>query len=1023
MFHYHDVVTDLSGNSLQGASVYIYLQGTTTPASLYSDDFGVTSKSNPIVTGSTGRFDFYIVDGNYDIHIVRADATTTDFLDVAMLEGGGSGGALAVTDYGATPDAKSITTGSTTASSTTLTAPASTFVSADTGKTVIVRNQSTKVVVFKGTMTFVSGTQATLSGTSSETLTGNAWVVWGTDNSTAIQNALNAAATLATGPTIADFVDQNNFPLKLGVVTVEFPITSAGSMYLFGTQLTVARKVNINADAMLFSAVGTKTASDRVWAIVFSAGAWCDRLLLDACSGMGIKFGAVLTQSNSYVGDIQIWHAGGNNNGALTPPDQTAIQFLGYDFHINRIWLKGGSIGLDLSVADLRLNQAELIGANTGLRIFDGGNVPGNIQLNQVTLDSIGTTGVSVEVGAEIIGKFYMFGGTGSYGMNIGNNVSIYDVHAIDFEFIADNCPITALKVANTLDSKFRLNLSNAKFSFASATPITKVVEYGTGNSGNLNIEASIDSAIGTLFSGTRYGHLQVNFDGNVTEYLGSSGAKQQIRAVSDGANAATLELYNDTNGVFWHIPVRANASDALQFYGNNGGYNLAAWMGITGKLGTHNFNSLLIVDGVTYTTIQAAVNALPAGGGTVYVPAGSYAENITIAKSHVLLWMDDNAILASTGATALTIGDATSAYDNIRVQGGQIKPSGATPTKGIWLKAHTSNALSNITIDGVRIDGTSASGGAFDGVYGDGILSNIKVYPGTQVTNVRDGYSFQSTAIEKQNQIVIMGRANAVTRYGAYGVLLTGFHIIGAELATAADVDASRGARFEGVNGGSIVSSVLRRNVSIATANVTLELVNSGATNTSSVAVTGSYIDGLPTDTGGRVQITTSNNITFTGNTFVAQGSGSSVRITGTVTGIYNNGGNTNWSIDTNGALGDFSARRFKATGTALVAGDFALDANWGAGAAVSAVTGTDQAWSITVTAAGIPVLNAGVTLTFKDGTWTNAPICQSQVTGGTGAIADISGAPTATTWPMTYNGTVVAGLTYVLTGVCFGR
>ena len=85
--HYHDVVTDLSGNSLQGASVYIYSLGTSTPATIYSDDAGTTSIANPIVTPSTGKFDFYIAEGHYDIHIVRADATTTDFLDVAMLEG------------------------------------------------------------------------------------------------------------------------------------------------------------------------------------------------------------------------------------------------------------------------------------------------------------------------------------------------------------------------------------------------------------------------------------------------------------------------------------------------------------------------------------------------------------------------------------------------------------------------------------------------------------------------------------------------------------------------------------------------------------------------------------------------------------------------------------------------------------------------------------------------------------------------------------------------------------------------
>lgn len=121
--------------------------------------------------------------------------------------------------------------------------------------------------------------------------------------------------------------------------------------------------------------------------------------------------------------------------------------------------------------------------------------------------------------------------------------------------------------------------------------------------------------------------------------------------------------------------------------------------------------------------------------------------------------------------------------------------------------------------------------------------------------------------------------------------------------------------------------------------------------------------------------------------------------------------------------ASGRLTAKRFIADGTALVAGDFALDANWGVGAAVSAVTGTDQAWQITVTAAGVPGLNPTVTLTFKDGTWTNAPICISKINGGTGAIVDLVDAPTATTNVITFNGTPVAGLTYDFTSICIGR
>jgi hypothetical protein len=127
--------------------------------------------------------------------------------------------------------------------------------------------------------------------------------------------------------------------------------------------------------------------------------------------------------------------------------------------------------------------------------------------------------------------------------------------------------------------------------------------------------------------------------------------------------------------------------------------------------------------------------------------------------------------------------------------------------------------------------------------------------------------------------------------------------------------------------------------------------------------------------------------------------------------------------------ASGDWTFRRrvhckrLFGSGTALVAGDFVLSGGWGAGAAVSAVTGTDMAWQITVTAGGAPGPNPTVTLTFKDGTFTNVPICQTKMVGGTGAYAFLSDAPTATTNVITYQGTPVAGLTYILSGYTIGR
>jgi hypothetical protein len=142
-----------------------------------------------------------------------------------------------------------------------------------------------------------------------------------------------------------------------------------------------------------------------------------------------------------------------------------------------------------------------------------------------------------------------------------------------------------------------------------------------------------------------------------------------------------------------------------------------------------------------------------------------------------------------------------------------------------------------------------------------------------------------------------------------------------------------------------------------------------------------------------------------------------------GTLSGSF--GGSPTFTGISSFTAGETDVKRLKANqGTALVAGDFALSAGWGSTGAVSAVTGTDQAWNITITSGGTGIATAPtVTLTFHDGTWTNSPLCLAKMMAGTGAISDITGLPSATAWVMTYQSLPVSGQTYIITGICIGR
>ena len=120
------------------------------------------------------------------------------------------------------------------------------------------------------------------------------------------------------------------------------------------------------------------------------------------------------------------------------------------------------------------------------------------------------------------------------------------------------------------------------------------------------------------------------------------------------------------------------------------------------------------------------------------------------------------------------------------------------------------------------------------------------------------------------------------------------------------------------------------------------------------------------------------------------------------------------------------YSRRYWASGGTALVAGDFALSAGWGATASVGTITGDAHHARFTVTSAGAgQAANPTVTLTFKDGTWTNSPFAQVQIVAASTAadlLVAVTWTTTATTLVITFNGTPVAGRTYTFESMVLG-
>jgi hypothetical protein len=78
-------IRDTAGNVEADVSVYVYAAGTTTEATLYSDN-GVTEITNPVTTNSKGQANFWVADGVYDLYVTGDNITAYTLEDVYIYE-------------------------------------------------------------------------------------------------------------------------------------------------------------------------------------------------------------------------------------------------------------------------------------------------------------------------------------------------------------------------------------------------------------------------------------------------------------------------------------------------------------------------------------------------------------------------------------------------------------------------------------------------------------------------------------------------------------------------------------------------------------------------------------------------------------------------------------------------------------------------------------------------------------------------------------------------------------------------
>ena len=103
MQKYQNAIQDVKGNAIAGAFINVYLYGTLTTATIYSDNGVTPITPGSLTTDSEGEFGFYAANGRYTVSVTATGFTSQQFYDVLLFDPADAG-IVSVKNYGAVGD-------------------------------------------------------------------------------------------------------------------------------------------------------------------------------------------------------------------------------------------------------------------------------------------------------------------------------------------------------------------------------------------------------------------------------------------------------------------------------------------------------------------------------------------------------------------------------------------------------------------------------------------------------------------------------------------------------------------------------------------------------------------------------------------------------------------------------------------------------------------------------------------------------------------------------------------------------
>jgi hypothetical protein len=382
--------------SFPGATETVYLTGTTTIATIYSDA-GVTLKSNPFTVDSTGFGYFYIDNSiSFDIKFSGTGISVPFTLSNITLSNGVLPAVPSIIDYGAINDGRTLT-GTVNSGIATLNLTSGSFTSADIGRSFTVLGGAGVGVGLTGTILSIgSSTSATISSTPSASVS-NAMTYIATDSTSAIQTALDnsKAVTIPAG--------------AFGFTRLR--LHYGQSINGAGIGSSTLLRIGLGAGGPAISMVGGSDIAQELKLSNFSVrcgqiGTGLDGINLGyEVAGGGFAFGSIIE-------NVKVWSASGF---AFNLASNAGI--------VRNIWAENQNSGSQSTAGGFKVTVTNLYADILGVEGFypagpyilnaSGSSTYKNIQ-SQLQGTYATTDVVSIGVTGTVIDGLYLFGG-GTY--------------------------------------------------------------------------------------------------------------------------------------------------------------------------------------------------------------------------------------------------------------------------------------------------------------------------------------------------------------------------------------------------------------------------------------------------------------------------------------------------------------------------------------------------------------------------------------------------------------------------------